>query len=85
MFDEKLLQEVTAKAQTWLSESYDAQTRAEVQAMLDNEDKTELVESFYKILEFGTGGLRGIMGALRAGGTGRGSLRERAGLKVLQG
>ena len=63
MYDEKLLQEVTAKAQTWLSESYDEQTRAEVQAMLDNEDKTELVESFYKTLEFGTGGLRGIMGA----------------------
>jgi phosphoglucomutase len=63
MFDEKLLQDVTAKAKTWLSESYDEQTRAEVQAMLDNEDKTELVESFYKILEFGTGGLRGIMGA----------------------
>ncbi len=63
MYDEKLLQEVTAKAQTWLSDSYDPQTRAEVQAMLDNEDKTELVESFYKILEFGTGGLRGIMGA----------------------
>ena len=63
MFDEKLLQEVTAKAQTWLSESYDEQTRAEVQAMLDNEDKTDLVESFYKTLEFGTGGLRGIMGA----------------------
>ena len=63
MFDEKLLQEVTAKAQTWLSDSYDEQTRAEVQAMLDNDDKTELVESFYKILEFGTGGLRGIMGA----------------------
>ena len=63
MFDEKLLQEVTAKAQTWLSDSYDEQTRAQVQAMLDNEDKTELVESFYKTLEFGTGGLRGIMGA----------------------
>ena len=63
MFDEKLLQEVTAKAQTWLSEGYDEQTRAEVQAMLDNEDKTDLVESFYKTLEFGTGGLRGIMGA----------------------
>ena len=62
MFDEKLLQEVTAKAQTWLSDSYDEQTRAQVQAMLDNEDKTDLVESFYKILEFGTGGLRGIMG-----------------------
>ena len=63
MYDEKLLQEVTAKAQTWLSDSYDEQTRAEVQAMLDNEDKTDLVESFYKTLEFGTGGLRGIMGA----------------------
>ena len=63
MYDEKLLQEVTAKAQTWLSESYDEQTRAQVQAMLDAEDKTELVESFYKTLEFGTGGLRGIMGA----------------------
>ena len=63
MYDEKLLQEVTAKAQTWLSESYDEQTRTQVQAMLDNDDKTELVESFYKTLEFGTGGLRGIMGA----------------------
>ena len=63
MFDEKLLQEVTAKAQVWLGEGYDEKTRAEVQAMLDNEDKTDLVESFYKTLEFGTGGLRGIMGA----------------------
>ncbi|MBR4828354.1 MAG: phospho-sugar mutase [Muribaculaceae bacterium] len=63
MFDEKLLQDVTAKAQLWLGEGYDEQTRAEVQAMLDAEDKTELVESFYKTLEFGTGGLRGIMGA----------------------
>ena len=51
MYDEKLLQEVTAKAQTWLSDSYDEKTRAEVQAMLDNEDKTDLVESFYKTLE----------------------------------
>jgi len=63
MYDEKLLNEVTAKAQQWLGEGYDADTRAQVQAMLDNEDKTELVESFYKNLEFGTGGLRGIMGA----------------------
>ena len=63
MYDEKLLQDVTAKAQEWLGEGYDEKTRAEVQAMLDNEDKTELVESFYKTLEFGTGGLRGIMGA----------------------
>jgi len=63
MYDEKLLQDVTAKAQLWLGEGYDEKTRAEVQAMLDNEDKTDLVESFYKTLEFGTGGLRGIMGA----------------------
>jgi len=63
MYDEKLLNEVTAKAQQWLGEGYDAETRAQVQAMLDNEDKTELVEAFYKNLEFGTGGLRGIMGA----------------------
>jgi phosphoglucomutase len=55
--------EVRAKAQEWLSETYDEQTRAEVQALLDNEDTTELVDSFYKSLEFGTGGLRGIMGA----------------------
>ncbi len=63
MDNAKLLQEVTAKAQVWLGKQYDAQTRAEVQRMLDNEDKTELIECFYKDLEFGTGGLRGIMGA----------------------
>lgn len=63
MENEELLKEVTAKAQAWLGEGYDAETRAEVQRMLDNPDKTELIESFYKDLEFGTGGLRGIMGA----------------------
>ncbi len=61
--NEQLIKEVTAKAEKWLSESYDAETRAAVQAMLDAEDKTDLIESFYKDLEFGTGGLRGIMGA----------------------
>ena len=59
----ELIKTVTAKAQTWLSDSYDAETRAEVQRMLDNPDKTELIDSFYKDLEFGTGGLRGTMGA----------------------
>ncbi len=54
--------EVRAKAQEWLSETYDEQTRAEVQALLDNDDPTELIDSFYRSLEFGTGGLRGIMG-----------------------
>ena len=63
MQNEELLKEVTARAQVWLGTGYDEETRAAVQAMLDNPDKTELVESFYRDLEFGTGGLRGIMGA----------------------
>ena len=63
MQSEELLKEVTARAQEWLGEGYDQETREAVQAMLDNEDKTELIESFYRDLEFGTGGLRGIMGA----------------------
>lgn len=54
---------VTAKANEWLSPAYDEETRKEVQALLDNEDKTPLVDAFYQELEFGTGGLRGIMGA----------------------
>ena len=62
MENEQLIQEVTAKAQKWLSSAYDAETQAEVRRMLENEDKTELIECFYKDLEFGTGGLRGIMG-----------------------
>ena len=53
---------VIAKAEKWLSPAYDEKTQAEVRRMLDNEDKTELIEAFYKDLEFGTGGLRGIMG-----------------------
>ena len=63
MIDEKLLKEVTEKANQWLGEGYDEETKAEVKRMRDNDDKTDLVESFYKNLEFGTGGLRGIMGA----------------------
>ena len=63
MNDEKLLNEVTARAQAWLGKGYDTETQSEVKRMLDNDDKTELIESFYKDLEFGTGGLRGIMGA----------------------
>ena len=51
------------KAKEWLSSSFNEETRKDVQAMLDNSDKTELIDSFYKDLEFGTGGLRGIMGA----------------------
>lgn len=63
MQNEELLKEVTARAQVWLGAGYDEETRTAVQAMLDNPDKTELIESFYRDLEFGTGGLRGIMGA----------------------
>lgn len=63
MENDALLKEVTAKAQVWLGEGYDEETRAAVKAMLDNPDHTELIESFYRDLEFGTGGLRGIMGA----------------------
>ncbi|MBE6211234.1 MAG: phospho-sugar mutase [Rikenellaceae bacterium] len=56
-----LEQTVMAKAEAWLAGDYDAQTKEQVKYLIDN-DKTELVESFYKDLEFGTGGLRGIMG-----------------------
>ena len=62
MGNEDLLKQVTAKAQIWLGDGYDEETKAAVRAMLDNEDKTDLIEAFYKDLEFGTGGLRGIMG-----------------------
>lgn len=63
MENDELLKSVTEKAKVWLGAGYDEETRAEVQRMLDSEDKTELIESFYRDLEFGTGGLRGIMGA----------------------
>ena len=54
---------VTAKAQEWLGSSFDEKTREEVRALLAKEDKSDLIDAFYKDLEFGTGGLRGIMGA----------------------
>ena len=53
---------IIERAKSWLTEQYDEETRKSVQNMLDN-DPNELVESFYRNLEFGTGGLRGIMGA----------------------
>ncbi len=56
-----LLQQVKAKAQQWLDGNYDAETKKQVKHLIDN-DETELIESFYRELEFGTGGLRGIMG-----------------------
>ena len=63
MENQELIKLVTEKAEKWLTPAYDAETQAEVKRMLENPDKTELIDSFYKDLEFGTGGLRGIMGA----------------------
>ncbi len=60
----ELLQQVQSKAQTWLdSKVIDDATKAEVKALLSREDSKELIDNFYKDLEFGTGGLRGVMGA----------------------
>jgi phosphoglucomutase len=53
--------EIIDRAKVWLSNEYDAETRKQVQELIDN-NPDELLESFYKNLEFGTGGLRGIMG-----------------------
>ena len=61
--DQELIKQCTAEAQKWLSPAFDAETQVEVKAMLENEDKTALIDAFYQNLEFGTGGLRGIMGA----------------------
>ncbi len=63
MENKELLAIVEENARKWLSSTFDEDTRAEVKAMLENEDKNNLINSFYKNLEFGTGGLRGIMGA----------------------
>ncbi len=59
-----LLQRVQAKAQSWLDSTViDDVTKAEIRSLLAKSDSKELIDSFYKDLEFGTGGLRGIMGA----------------------
>ncbi len=63
MSNDQLLKTCMEKAEKWLSPEYDEATRAEVKAMMEADDKTPLIEAFYKDLEFGTGGLRGIMGA----------------------
>jgi len=62
MDNNTLLNEVIAKAQIWLDGNYNEETKKEVRRLLEAEDKSELIESFYRDLEFGTGGLRGIMG-----------------------
>jgi phosphoglucomutase len=58
-----IISKVKAKAEQWLSDAYDNKTREEVQSLINADDNSELIDSFYKDLEFGTGGLRGIMGA----------------------
>ena len=63
MENEELIKLCTEKAQSWLTPAYDAETQAEVKQILENPDKNVLIDAFYKDLEFGTGGLRGIMGA----------------------
>ena len=61
--NQELIAQCRQRAQEWLSPSFDEETRKEVQAMLDTPDPTALIDAFYQLLEFGTGGLRGIMGA----------------------
>ncbi|WP_302983209.1 phospho-sugar mutase [uncultured Muribaculum sp.] len=63
MENEELIKTVTDKAMVWLGDAYDEDIRQDVKRMLDSDDKTDLIDSFYRDLEFGTGGLRGIMGA----------------------
>lgn len=60
----ELIEQVRTKANTWLtSEAIDSETKDLVKALLAREDSKELIDNFYKDLEFGTGGLRGVMGA----------------------
>ncbi len=59
----ELISQCEQRANQWLTPAFDAETQNEVKALMAADDKTELIDSFYKDLEFGTGGLRGIMGA----------------------
>ena len=59
----QLIAQCEAKAEQWLAPEFDEQTRKDVKELMENADKTGLIDAFYKDLEFGTGGLRGIMGA----------------------
>ena len=63
MENQALIAQCEQVAKLWMTSShYDEETRLAVKAMVENPDKTELIDSFYRTLEFGTGGLRGIMG-----------------------
>ncbi len=63
MNNQELIALCEQKAKQWLSPAFDKETQDAVKSMIESEDKNNLIESFYKDLEFGTGGLRGIMGA----------------------
>ncbi len=63
MEDKLLLKQMQVKANAWLASDYDADTRRKVQVLLKKKNAKDLIDAFYKDLEFGTGGLRGIMGA----------------------
>jgi len=56
------IDDIRKKALSWLGSEYNEETRNEVREMLEKDEK-KLIDSFYQDLEFGTGGLRGIMGA----------------------
>ncbi len=60
--NQQLIAECVERAKQWLSPAFDEETRKAVQEMIDAEDKNPLIDAFYRDLEFGTGGLRGIMG-----------------------
>ncbi|MFN0047502.1 MAG: phospho-sugar mutase [Cytophagales bacterium] len=57
-----LTPEIQTKINHWLNGNYDQETKAEIQRLIDANNEAELTDAFYKDLEFGTGGLRGIMG-----------------------
>lgn len=61
--DKQIIEKVKTKANEWLGDAYDKDTQKEVRELLENSDNAELIDSFYRDLEFGTGGLRGVMGA----------------------
>ncbi len=61
MSNMEILEQVKIRAKEWLSLKYDNSTRADVEKLLKS-DENELIDAFYRDLEFGTGGLRGIMG-----------------------
>lgn len=60
---DQLAPEIADRVKQWLDGGYDAETKREIQNLVDTQNWKELTDAFYRDLEFGTGGLRGIMGA----------------------